>query len=333
MKKFILIIIGSLFLFSCEKVLLEKDPANDPVTNFELLWETVDQKYAYFNLKDIDWDSVYTANRPKVHDGMSTYELYKVLSDMLYILRDGHVNLITPFDFTRNWTWYLNSPQNFNYSVIERNYLGNNYLITGPLINTVIDSVGYIYYGSFSSGVSSSQIKFVLNNFKGLKGVIFDVRDNGGGNTMNADILASHFAKEKVLTHYEMFKTGPGHNDFSEPIPQYLEPVEDFTFDKPVVVLTNRSSYSATNDFVNKMSVLPNVTIIGDSTGGGGGYPYYAELPNGWRYRFSSTRTLNADKEHIENGITPDIKVDISRVDEANGIDSIIERALQELKK
>ena len=75
-------------------------------------------------------------------------------------------------------------------------------------------------------------------------------------------------------------KTGPGHNDFSTPKAVWLEPSLDrVRWQKQAVVLTNRRSFNATNDFVNRMKILPKVTIIGDKTGGGSGLPFSSELP------------------------------------------------------
>ena len=57
------------------------------------------------------------------------------------------------------------------------------------------------------------------------------------------------------------------------------------------MLLINRHSYSATNDFVNAMRYFPNVTLVGDKTGGGSGLPFSSELPNGWGVRFSASPT------------------------------------------
>ena len=35
--------------------------------------------------------------------------------------------------------------------------------------------------------------------------------------------------------------------------------------------------------------MLPNVVQVGDTTGGGSGFPLSSELPNGWSVRFSSS--------------------------------------------
>ena len=102
---------------------------------------------------------------------------------------------------------------------------------------------------------------------------------------------------------------------------------------KKAVVLTNRRSYSATNDFVNSMKQLPLITVIGDKTGGGSGLPFTSEMPNGWSIRFSASPMFDPEMNQLEFGIDPDIKVDISTEDYARGIDTIIEEACIFLKK
>jgi C-terminal processing protease CtpA/Prc len=96
--------------------------------------------------------------------------------------------------------------------------------------------------------------------------------------------------------------------------------------DKPIVVLVNRHSYSATNFFSAYMSTLPNVTLIGDQSGGGGGVPVSFELPNGWKFRISATRTYLPDGYNIERGIEPDIYQTTGPAEELQGIDAIIEK-------
>lgn len=331
MKKHLLILLLLLLLLGCEKAFIDPQPDNDPVTNFEVLWETVDLKYSFFALKEVDWDSIYHVYRPQVHAEMGPVELFDVMAAMLNELEDGHVNLVSPFDRSRYWDWSLNSPENFNFSVIERNYLEPEYRITGPFWNTVIDSVGYIYYGSFSSGFDTTQLDLLIRTFSQYKGLIFDVRNNGGGMVSNAFTIASRFADEELVTYYEQFRNGREHDDFTELYPRFVRPAET-QYKKPVVVLTNRSSYSATNDFVAIMRNFPQVTILGDTTGGGGGLPGDYDLPNGWRFRFSTSQSFTPDGLNMEPGIPPDEYVAIDPQDEIRGVDTIIEEALELLR-
>lgn len=321
-------------LASCDKALLSEDPAADPVAVFEACWKELDQGYAFFAYKQIDWDSVYQEFRPQVHDGMSSVDLFNLLSDMLYSLRDGHVNLTAPFNFTRNWEWYLGYPANFDYDLLERHYWNDEQWYTGPLVHTWLDStIGYVRYASFGSSVSESQLDLVVARFKEAKGLIIDVRDNGGGSLNRAYFLASRFADQKRLAYRFVVKDGPGHTDFSEPYEVPVEPEGPQQFTNPVIILTNRSSYSATNSFVAVMKAFPHVKVVGDWTGGGGGIPSSVELPNGWMVRYSASQSFLPDGFNIEGGIPPDIRVDMNPEDALHGKDSILERALEELKE
>ena len=329
MKKTInLILLLSLFLGSCEKALIEPDPTNGAVANFDLLWKTVDEKYSFFDYKSIDWDSVYQVYRPMVKEDMSQQELFDVMADMLYLLQDGHVNLTSGFDVSRNWSWYLDSPENFDYSLLERNYLGDDYQITGPFINKMIGNVGYIRYGSFMSDFSDSQMQYLIEKYKEADGIILDIRNNGGGSIALIERLASYFVQEEQLTGYVRYKNGPDHHDFTSFYPQTVAPAGK-TFEQPVVLLTNRSVYSAANAFASQMATLPHVVLMGDRTGGGGGAPYSGELMNGWLFRFSTTQMVDENKNQIENGVPVDIEQDILPSEQVEGIDSILERALE----
>ena len=258
--------------------------------------------------------------------------LFEVLGNMLATLKDGPVNLYSSSNNARYWDWYLDYPRNFNESIIEK-YLGRKYRIAAAIKYTIFeDNIGYLYYEEFSAGIGDGNLDEILSYLAPCNGLIIDVRNNGGGNLTNGSKLAARFTDKKVLTGYIQHKTGKGHSDFSEPVAIYLEPSNGIRWQKKVIVLTNRHSYSATNDFVNTMRYLPNVTIVGDKTGGGAGLPFSSELPNGWGVRYSASPHLDANKQQIEFGIEPDVKIDMDSLQAAKGIDTIIEKARQLLK-
>ena len=307
----------------------EEEQTDTPVGNFEVLWKIIDEQYCFLDYKQIDWDEVYDRYRPQITDGMPDEGLFEVLGNMLAELKDGHVNLYSPFNTARYWDWYLDYPRNYDEALVE-DYLGRDYHISAGLRFTILeDNIGYVSYTSFSDGVGEGNLDEMLLYLAPCNGLILDVRNNSGGTLTYADRIAARFTNERVLTGYIQHKTGPGHNDFSEPQPIYLEPSNSVRWQKPVVVLTNRHCYSATNEFVNAMNCLPLVTLLGDKTGGGSGLPFSSELPNGWSVRFSASPHLDANKQHIESGIEPDIHVDMTDEDEARNIDTIIEAARQ----
>ena len=210
------------------------------------------------------------------------------------------------------------------------------------------NNIGYIRYESFSAGVGDGNLDHVLDYLKLCNGLIIDVRDNGGGNLTNSTRIAARFTNEKTLTGYIQHKTGPGHNDFSEMEPIYLEPSNSIRWQKKVVLLTNRHCYSATNDFVNAMHSLNNdneeqrIFQVGDQTGGGSGLPFSSELPNGWSVRFSASPHFNKYKKPLENGIEPDVYVNMDKIleegiehgdAESQKKDALIERAFEILSE
>ncbi|MEG1572944.1 MAG: S41 family peptidase [Bacteroidales bacterium] len=327
----ILALCGFLCLFSsCKK----EDPIpNTAIDNYNTLWKILDEKYCFFTYKNINWDSLYGVYLPKVKSARSDAQLFYVFGDLLSQLKDGHVNLYSAFDVARYTQWYSDYPDNFSQDLLDKYYLKKNYKIAAGLKYTILDrNVGYIRYSSFSSGIGNGNISAVLSYFKNCKGLILDIRNNGGGELVNGQLLASRFTEEKVLCGYMLYKIGKGHDAFSEPNPIYLQAYSGQKWTKKVVVLTNRSCYSAANDFVNMMRYLPNVTLVGDKTGGGGGLPFSAELPCGWLLRFSASPTLDVQKKHIEGGIEPDIRVDLKESEIAQGRDAIIEEGKRLIK-
>jgi len=304
--------------------------------NFEALWKILDEKYCFFEYKNIDWDEVYQRYSARIDENMDNDALFDLMGEMLDELKDGHVNLVANHDRTRYWKWYLDYPDNFDEKVQrDDKYLGTDYMQAGGLkYRRLEDNIGYIYYGSFDNGLGGANLSEALNRLAVCDGIILDVRNNGGGMLTNSEKLAERFFEEKTLVGYMQHKTGKGHNDFSKPYEIYVEPPEDrVRYLKQVVVLINRRCYSAANDFVNAMSYAPNVTLMGDNTGGGSGLPFSSELPNGWGIRFSASPILNAEKKHIEFGIEPDIKVkDMTDQDILNRYDPFIEEALKFIK-
>jgi len=331
MKKInLIILLLATLLVSC----IDEPPvlSNTNKGNFEALSKIIDTKYCYLDYKQINWDSISSVYREHVSDTIPEMAFFDLMGKMLGELKDGHVNLYSSFDRSRYWKWYTDYPANFSSSLIySQKYLGDNYKIAGGLRYAKIanDSIGYIYYGSFSTGFSDSNMRYVMTYFNNCKGLIIDVRDNGGGSLSYSEQLASYFFTEETVTGYINHKTGDGHSDFSNMVEIKTPAHKTLKWQRPVVVLTNRMSYSATNDFVNRMKQAPNALIVGDQTGGGGGLPLSSELPNGWLVRFSASPMFDANKQHTEWGIEPDVVDSITVADQFKGIDTIIKRAVK----
>ena len=329
MKKALLYMIVCLATFvSC----IDTDERPDtPVGNFESLWRIIDEHYCFFDYKQqeygLDWNAVYDKYKVRVNNNMTTVQLFEVLCDMLAELRDGHVNLSSSMDYGRYWTWQEAYPKNYS-DTLDRHYMGTDYLIANGLHYRVLDdNIGYIRCASFETPIGEGNLDEMLSYLLFCRGLIIDIRNNGGGNLTVAERLAGRFVHQKTLVGYMQHKTGKGHQDFSGLEEIYLEPSSNVRWNKKVCVLVNRSVFSAANEFAVMMHCLPNVTLIGDHTGGGSGLPMSNSLPNGWSVRFSACPMYDNHQQQTEFGIEPDIAVALSNTSMAENKDDIIEAA------
>lgn len=192
MRKFTTYIIFTALLFtSC---IGEEDYTYSGQGVFEALWKTMDRRYCFFDIAEknygLDWNEVHDRYEALVDTCTSDASLFDVLGDMLKELRDGHVNLSSMYGTSYYWDWKQDYPANFSDS-IQRNYLGNDFRLTNGIKYTELsDSIGYAYVGSFSSSFGINNLSMMLINLKGCKGLILDIRDNGGGLITAAERLA-----------------------------------------------------------------------------------------------------------------------------------------------
>jgi hypothetical protein len=299
----------TILCLGCETIFFEEEPQNSPETNFEIFWKDFDRCYGQFDIRQINWDSVYQVYRPRIKSGTTNLELFNEMKSIIQLLKDGHVNLYTPIGVAGYDSLY------------PINYSGNKLINAGGYINfsSIRNSamefgtiksfnIGYIAIHTFySNDFGNKDARFdlideAIKQFKEKDGIIIDIRDNGGGNSSNAISVSGRFADKKYLYYKQRYKNGPGKHDYSEWVNFYLEPQGENQFKKPVVVLTSKCTYSSAEVFVCAMSVLPQTSIMGDTTAGGVGNPVYRELPNGWAYRLSTSVGAMVNGTIIDGG-------------------------------
>lgn len=327
---YIAILTAALALTSCHSI---PEYENTGKGNFEQLWTLFDEHYCFFEESGVDWDSVYRAYAPRVESCRTQRELFRLCADMVNELRDGHVNLTSPFATSYYKKWWSDYPQNYNQRIVEENYLYFGGQQIGTVTYAVLpQNIGYISIPTFSSGIGEGNLDYIINYMALCDGLIIDVRDNGGGSIDNVETWVSRFITERTLAGSICHKTGKGHNDFSEPYEYYFEPPSGhLLWGKPVALLTNRSTFSAANNFVSIMRLLPNVTQIGDTTGGGCGMPLSFDLPIGWTVRMSACPVYDPQGRLTEFGLPPHIPVSQTPADLAASRDPILDTAIAHL--
>lgn len=65
----------------------------DLATNFEFLWHTMNDYYAFFELRDIDWQGVYEEYRPQVTSTTTKHQFFEMMEEIFSQFGDGHLSL------------------------------------------------------------------------------------------------------------------------------------------------------------------------------------------------------------------------------------------------
>ncbi len=337
MKKLYILLFVFLFL-SCDKLLLDNEIQNNPVNNFENLWNEYDAKYGLFLVKNIDWDSVYSVYRPQINENSTHEELYSVLTQMLALLNDNHVALVPTTDsglpyFQSGILGKMDPINDFDLEILKASYFTET-KFEDPFFTYGIlpDNIGYIHIEGFSDmpGNLKKPLNNILSELQDTKAIIIDARGGYGGEDLAGQYIAGCFASEKVLYMRTRIKSGPGENDFTEFENWEIKPEGDFQYTNPVVVLTHRFTISARETFCLAMKVLSQVTFVGDTTSGAFSNQINRELPNGWGYSISIGEWLDANGTSYEGkGLAPDIVIQNKRQDILNGKDEALEKAIE----
>ena len=328
-----------LFTTACSSHLVGPQTPDSPITNFDHLWKEYDQMYGTFGPKKIDWDAAYKTYRPQVSEQTTDAELYQIMTKLLDILDDNHVYLRPTAD--TKLPWYSGGilgrtkVEDYNGDVVKT-YLTTTKEITHEFMcGKTKQNVGYFLLKGFENNFSSYEktMDSVLTYMAGTKGLIIDLRDNGGGEDRVAQYLANRFASERHLSFTSRLRNGPRHSDFGPELNFYTEPAGTFQFTKPVVVLTNLSSYSSAETFMLAMLQNKQVTQVGDITGGAFPDAIPRDLPNGWSFRVPIADVRDANGQSLEGiGIMPRIRIKNTPDELKAGHDRALERAVELLQ-
>jgi len=297
MKKYLLLLFVIWLSFSCS---FEEEHCTDP---FEFFWREMDRKYVYFEEKGVDWNAVYNTYKPLAAVA-NEEELVQIFQEVINLLKDGHVLIHTP-DRSISYDYRDTSEVLFNdlrqYEPTQEEWWGNSYSIV-QLKNDII-YIGFHY--TFCSCFDIDRFRNIIQNYSFSKGIIIDIRSNGGGNVNAVGEFASCFGTGERTVLYQRNKTGHGHNDFSDYFPIRGTGRGIISDNIPIVLLTGSYSYSAATHFAAVMKSLPNVRLMGMPTGGGGSVRFSLIMPNGWTMYYSRAPVYDLQYNSLEPGVTP----------------------------
>jgi carboxyl-terminal processing protease len=193
--------------------------------------------------------------------------------------------------------------------------------------SSILDNhIGYIKIVSFMSGTTPNEFIEALNNTKDTDSLIIDLRGNTGGLLDNAVFIADRFINQGKIVEI-IYRNG------------YKKTIrardEGFPLDKPVIILVNGTSASASEILSGALKDAHKATLVGNKTFGKGLVQKVVPLPNSTGLNVTIARYLTPNGTDIDKlGIKPDIEVgtDIDYLIE-NQPDIQLEKAKEILNK
>ncbi len=325
MKKYIFIItIIAAALSSCSSF----QKAGNSQEIYDEFWTFVDKNYIYFEQKNVDWDEVYEQYASTLTTNSTEEELFDAMDASLFLLNDPHNRLRSTTRFGTTPDYRAGYDIQFSARNVKDNYVKDSLGMEGYLYYGFLeDNVAYISLHSFGRYGALQEILRKLKE-AGARKIVIDVRGNSGGNSNFVPELIGDLVEERTALGGYIEKTGPEHNNTSDPVMIYANPSGQY-LDLPIDVLINRTCYSATSYFAAMMKGLPNVRIIGQVTGGGGGGNLGFQLSNEWLIAVSVSDFLDKEGNSIELGVEPNIELNNTEADIDEGIDRLIEFVLE----
>jgi hypothetical protein len=283
--------------------------ANSFAAQFEMLADRFAEVYPSFPYKHIDWNEQRAAYRTRASRARSQDELIAIMREMLAPLRDLHVWFVDPRGEVVP-TYRPRHAANFDRTRWERALRDANYISRGELGDGTIGGYPYLFVGSWKAPVDAQDLDLMLVRMRDAPGLIIDVRTNAGGNDATALALVSRFATRQLVASYVQTRNGPNAWDLDVQSARTVSARGPWQFTRPVVVIAGPAGFSATESFVAAMRTLPNVTVIGDTTGGASGNPATYPLANGWQFTVPRWMEFGPDRQPIEwRGVAPHIVI------------------------
>lgn len=206
-------------------------------------------------------------------------------------------------------------------------------------------SIGYLRVDGFSGSQDEFLLDQVMDRLAGTKGLILDLRRNGGGD-LSGDRILARLVKNEIVRYRRSERMSPfllssRPESFFVPFnPGALfadwhdlkvAPHDKKHYSQPVVALISPYCFSACDTFSAALKDYQLATLMGEPTGGGTGTPLVFDLPiSGLKFRYSVVRGQTPRGNPIEGvGTLPDLYLEPTVEDRIHQKDSQLLAAVE----
>ena len=172
-----------------------------------------------------------------------------------------------------------------------------------PVEGKVLENnIGYIEFSSFDEGTADEfKTKYEELQKQGIKSLVIDLRNNGGGIVSEALKIADYILNKDDVILYEVDKNNKETVEKSENNP---------IINMPIVVLTNGNTASSSEILAGALKDHGKAKIVGEKTYGKGVIQQLLTMPDGSGLKITSEEYLTPNKTKLNKvGIEPDEKL------------------------
>lgn len=312
---------------------------------FEAYWNGMNNNYVFWGIDTTNWDNMYKIYKP-VFAGLNINSTADIQRSIGYFramdagLVDSHYTLsfsppvqdssVSPAYERKLRAGIIRTHYVF-YQYDAMHYLDNGYIDgidsinllegnrTEAVAGTIKGTILYLGFNQFNlqnsytgadNGVKKA-IQFFINYLRnppaGFKGIVIDIRGNGGGNVNDLNFLVGNLISNRMKIGYVRYKGGNGRLDYTPWADAVVSPQQGATaVTVPVVALTDIWTVSMAELTAMSIRLLPAGHTVGETTWGANGPITANEILNGGQFtaaNFVSVYTSSSMFKYIDGNI------------------------------
>jgi C-terminal processing protease CtpA/Prc len=280
-------------------------------------------------LPKLNWTKLKNTCGKKLERADTVFGVAAVIADMLTHLENLHVWVKAGDDWLPGFS--RPRPLNANWKATEK--------IVGPLTKAGNNfhwsrkgDLGYLNIHGLMDQDLPGQVDQALESLKDTKGLIVDLRFNGGGDELLARKVAGRFVDKERIYSLNQYRSGPKHSQLGEKLERAFGPRGAWQYQKPVVVLWGRKTFSSAESMALMFAQCPQVTTMGDYTGGSSANPRRIELSCGITVNLPRWLDMDPKGNPIEHvGVKPKKLIKAKPEDFTAEQDPVLEAAIKQL--
>ncbi len=299
---------------------------------FRQAWYVFDEIYPLFTIKQrVSWEVLYERYEPLAERAKSSYELAGVIALLVNHLEDTNLSIWAGEGPVPSYRRVL--PGNSNWKAIEDS-LSDLQRGKGLAWARTGNGLGYINVASLVTEDVDVDLDEALEALSDTVGLIVDLRSNAGGDEDAARRMAGRFLDEQRVYGLRRYRSGPEHDELGSMMKRTIRPRGPWRYEAPVVVLQGRETISTGASLALMLAQCPDVTTMGDRTGGTSADSRWVKLSRGIQVYVPRSLEMDPEGNPIAvTGVSPMLPIVVAGEASLWESDPVFEAAVEFLEK